>query len=248
MPTNNSLNTIYSSAFYPCLNGCKYIPINFSNLASGNNDLYTVPSGKKAICYQGIVYNANGSSRTIYPQIKISSTYYQTDSSITLSTISTTSIQFLPYVFLSGEIIAINTTGVGVNLWLTVFEFSDSVPITRNLIANLSSGDNTIYTCPTGKMSYPFNLTEFVFDSGFGDLTNMFYRNGTGGSITFSRYFVKSGDTPNANNLLVTNTSGASFTFQGAINNFSPGDAYIVNTNSASTPQIAWVNLIEVPI
>jgi hypothetical protein len=55
-------NSIGGGSFiYPQLTGVKFLNAFGSNLSTGDNDLYTVPTGKKAlVCSAGRAYNQSG--------------------------------------------------------------------------------------------------------------------------------------------------------------------------------------------
>lgn len=231
--------------FGPVLTDIKYPAVFSSNVAVGDTDLYTVPAGKKAIATALSVYNASGSTIVYFLQIKVSSTYYRAGTNISLTTTSQTSNVGISLPILeAGESFSINTDVQGLNVWLKVVEYDDDVPIKSYRILSLANGDNTLMTVPALKTSFILAANRLAYTNG----ASIAYVNDSGGSRTITAYAVPSGGAAGTTNQVevagaVGDDTLQSINFNG---NLSSGDTLVVNTNSGTTVQSAWVNVVEV--
>src|SRR5438270_13421936 len=60
-------------------------------LASGNNDLYTAPAGKRALVRSGVAYNSSGGAISFYHLLKSGGNYYQLSAPFSLAAATQTS-------------------------------------------------------------------------------------------------------------------------------------------------------------
>lgn len=124
--------------------GAKYRGVYGANLSAGDNDLYTVPAGKKAQFMNITFYNSSGTGRVATPQIKISGTYYQVTFAPTVGSLGVATSQ--PSIIANaGEILSVNlaTGATGFNIRAVVIEFDDSVGLKSARVLSLASGNNT---------------------------------------------------------------------------------------------------------
>lgn len=252
-----SVITPSSSIIIPPLNGFygvnpiirngRIIPIRTTVLGNGQNDFYTVPTGKRAAVSYTISNQSGGALNHTF-QIKIAGVYYtfifvQTANNNTTTLIS--NAFNTPPVAEAGDIFSILTTGAGLVLSGFIIEFPTSNPIRSPRLLSLTSGDNTLYTCPVGRVAT-------IGDYRSGNAGLLKYINSTGGARTIHWNVVKKGGTPSAGvNQITTNISAADATGnlqQGSYASLAAGDFISINTNSSLATQIAFVNnLVELP-
>ncbi len=236
------------------LPGIALVPVRGSNLATGNTDLYTVPSGKRAYVNYGVAFNGSGGSVTHYATIKVSGSYYPVSVPIvTANNSAPTSIAVgtgLGIVLEAGEILAINcATTAGLNANFDVYLFDDTANFKSAKNLALSNGANTLYICPTGKKA-SFNFTQLNSANGPAGVVYpaLAVSNFSGGSLSYSLNCVPSGGTAGTGNLLLTPTavSSPNVTSYGTGTNLTADDFLVVTTSSANAGQAAWVNVWEV--
>jgi hypothetical protein len=223
-------------AFSPYLPNVSYTTIIGSNLSTGDNDLYTVPSGKRLYVYQSVsLYNASAGNIAVINEYKRSGTYYLLSNTGTSIGSGNGSIfTMAPIILEAADILSINTaTNNGLNAFYTGQLFDSSSQLKTASVLSLSNGDNTIYTCPAGKSAI---------------IVNSSYYNNSGGAIVTYLNFVPSGSSPGTGNRFATSFSVSDKNFR----NFnlpytlSAGDFVSINTASGNAGQQAWVNVIEI--
>lgn len=227
------------------------------NSISGNNDLYTVPSGRKALVYDFTTTNSTAGSINIFPAIKISGTYYRIGNSVSEGTGGTgqghiygmsSAKNSAPIVLNAGESFSVNTDAVGLSIWAHLVEFDATAPLSRASITSFTAGDNTLLTVTTGK-------TLIMGSQGFASNNNpvvsmqgITYYNNSGAQRTMGGiYLVPSGGSPNnANRFATSNTvfSGLGFNKYLA-GNIASGSSIVINTDSNAAGQFVWVNYQE---
>ena len=209
--------------------------------------IYTPPAGRIAIPW-GPIYVKGGGAGTVtyYPQITISSTNYRLFNDATIGTTQVGNLTtFNCPIILAGENIGFNFSASGVSAVLNIIEV-DAKPIVRGLIAGLVSGDNTLYTCPSGKNAVLMSVT---LGKVFGQANEGYiiaYNPTANGSLTRATNIVPSGGSPTTYNKF--DSSGGTGQYLGsnlANMALSAGDYININTGSGSG-QIAWVNILEI--
>lgn len=228
------------------LTGAKVIHIFGSNLPIGDNDLYTVPAGKRAFYQVAQDYNPTGSNITEYMEIKVSGTYYriQTNATLTGNTGGTLGTA-AGIVLEAGETLSVNTaTTAGLNIWPLVIEFDNTSNLKTSKLLGLASGANTLYTCPA---SHSCTLITSVPGALLGLAGNIAVVT-NGSSPTLTHYLVPSGGTPGTTNQAgVLATGGATRSSMTAVPGMSAGDFISVNSTGSDATTITWVNVLEVP-
>lgn len=216
-------------------NGAAFTNTSF---ASGNNDLYTVPAGRKFILTGAAVYNTSGGTITYYLEAKISGTYYRVggNSGVGNNTFGTVSVSGGNVLLEAGQIVAINASSAGGTLVrITGMEFDAGIPWKTTFFTSFAAGDNTIYTCPAGKRA----LMTGTFLIG----------NASGASRTYSYNHVLSGGSvafANQQGVAVSIGDGASSNLAATANQmFSAGDFMSINSSSATATQYCWINYYE---
>ena len=209
------------------------------NIASGNVDLYTCPAGKRAIVNQVTLTNTTGVTVTSYMQMKVSGTYYRLATNSVISTGTDVSLQSFSLVLEAGESLAINTNNAGLNVFPQIIEFDNTVKTKTVKILSVTSGDNTIYTVPSGKTA--FLLTAAPFRNGVGTI---YYANTSGTTATFT-FNIASGTSSSSSNRIRSSSTGAA-----TVGSYSTGvmipTGYSVLVNTNQTGGHAWVSVIEI--
>lgn len=226
---------------------------NVKNAVSGNNDLYTVPSGRKAVVLDYLATNNTGGTIQHYPQIKISGNYYrigatQSDNPATLGhNYGMSGSRSAPILLNAGESFAVNASAVDLAIWAMIIEFDDSSLLARADLRTWSAGNNILFTVPAGKtvaMGFP-GLTSA--NQPAQNITGVLYFNNTGSSRTISAiYFVKSGDSPGVQNQVAAPGSiGDKTVFSKNFPcNLEAGSTVVIALDSAAAGSFAWVNYI----
>jgi len=218
----------------------------FEDLASGNNDLYTVPAGKKAVVLEPHrLYNNTGGSVSSYSQIKISGTYYRLGLAISQGANSGGNVTFNNSIVLNaGESYSINTGSTGQSVFVSIVEFSDAVPVKRIGSFALASGDNTIYTVPANKKAALITFSSPGLNAGAS--TRMV--NTSGGSVTYTPYSIESGQAKaakyqNEAAAAVGNNAQSTISFSPQL---SDGDYLLINSTSGTAGQTIFGTVIEI--
>lgn len=226
-----------------------YVPLVGGSLAIGNNDLYTVPAGRKALIGQAFrLYNPSAGNITAYGEIKVSGIYYQIVASATLSA-GTGAVQVPPaaIVLNAGESISINcATTAGLNVRGAIAEFDAGVTqIATARILALSSGDQTLLTAPAGKSIMPIATNTSAVSTNQA-IVNVV--NNTGGGVNIYINAVPSGGSVGSTNQLfpataIANNAQATFT----TGTLAAGDFLSVHSDTATAGQVAWVTYYQIP-
>ncbi len=227
-----------------------------NNSASGHNDLYTVPAGRKAIWIDYLVTNSTVGAIGHNPEIKISGTYYSIGTTVSESAgglghnyAPHGSTRFSQTILLNaGESFSVKTDAVGLTIWPNIIEFDDSSPLNRASLSSWSSGDNTLFTVPAGKTIYIGSLApNSLANLPSIALAGITYFNVSGSTRTMGKInIVPSGGSVGATNQFagsnsVLNNSGFSKYFHGCL---GAGDFISINTDANTAGQFAWINYV----
>lgn len=231
--------------FLPQNASAKYIDAKGASLVTGDTDLYTVPTGKKALFFGHSAFNASAGNISYYFQIKVSSTYYRITSVTTLATgVRTTLSDATVIVLGAGEILSINTaTTNGLNILTRVVEFDATLNgIKTSRILALSNGDNTLYTVPTGKTALLLGGADMISSN------QVLVMNDSGANRTYNVYIVPSGGAAGTSNKVeaantIADNVATSFT---CLTTLNTGDFIVVNTDNGAATQTAWVTYAEI--
>ncbi len=214
------------------------------DIASGNVDLYTVPTGMRAIALFA-AFNSAGTTTTYFPQVKIGSTYYRIAPNLTPATLGNGSVNF-GYIYEAGETIAVNTSQAGLNVMLGILLFPNTNALkTVKLFSGIASGNNILYKVPTNKKACIFGFNTFANSSGSAGVT---FVNATGGTVTYKLYYVPKADVnPSTANQMAQASVANLASTGGSINAIamSPGDSIQFTSGVATTGQFAFVTVIE---
>lgn len=227
----------------------------YKNITStGNIDLYTCPTGKRAIaCEIELFNNSSANLSNFYTTVKIGGTYYQSTAA-TASVVNNTGIsKSSHYILEAGETIAVNiagTPGQPCNVWGGVWEFDNTSNLRSSKITTFIAGDNTVYTVPAGKTA---TLLPNTFTPCSGASGTLSYGNlsGTPGVTQRTILFnlVPSGGTPGSTNQIipsttVANPSASTPTCVGLT--MASGDFVSINSDSNAAGQFAFVTVVEI--
>lgn len=244
MVTQNSTNSIVSWLFQQ-LTWVKYVRCFGSNLPTWDNDLYTVPAGKKAMVMpNGRAYNPSVGSITHTAEIKVSGSYYKLCTPATLTTWTWAAISWPigGIVISAGESFSVNTTTtawLNYTIWILEFDATNSLSTYRVLA--LSNWDNTIYTCWTWLTAYPLSITA-VANNNLNVCNNSWW------ARSYTVYSVPSGWAAGTTNQLypASNHNDATWTSYGLWWYLSAWDFIVLNTNDGTAWQVAWINVFEI--
>ncbi len=222
--------------------------------AANYTDLYTVLPSRKAIVGSWSANNQSGSTSDTYLALKRAGVYYRISVLRTLLTVQgiNDNMGNFPFVFEAGDVIAVFATNTNMNTKLAVVTFDSSSALKSIVKTGLTSGDNTVYTCPTGKR---LRLAGGNGGNQWIVSINAFWPNDTGNTRTVKQYFVPSGDSVRAQNQFAQ-TSGSIINLTNTIVNkantgaifinFEAGDAWVLNLDSApSGGQFAYITGFE---
>lgn len=218
--------------------------IQSASLANGDNDIYTVPTGKKFLFGRVGFYNASGGSITCYPEVKIGGTYYRVGANAAVgnNTFNAPVVVAPNLVLSAGQVLAVNTNAAGINLvYITGYEFDAGIPLTTTFTTSFSAGDNTVYTCPSGKTAVLSTTTAAAVSNGLR------YYNSSGGTRTIYANQVLSGGSPSTTNQCwdaeaVTNNNN---TVIELTNVLSAGDFINLNVDANTATQYCWITAYE---
>jgi len=209
-----------------------------TNLSATTTDIYTAPSGTRVL-WNMYASTTNATPGTVTLKVKSSGNYYKIASTPSftpsLTTINSVS-PALAYVLESGESVAVTTTQQGVSIWVTAV----MIPTTsflKTIKSTLVSGDNTVYTVPTGYKVMG------VLSSGLGGPANGVgdaITQSSGGNLTYKRYWNSIQIDPG-----IVVTSGAPLGNQ--MVNLNSGDVIVVNSTSSDVSQLYWTTVYEIP-
>lgn len=216
--------------------------------ATGNSDIYTCPTGKRAIITEITVFNGHASlSATLVAMLKIGGIYYPATPSASI-TAQLTGSRSVTYILEAGETIAVNMTQQPFNVVVTIMEFDNTSNLKSAKLVTpaLTSGDNTIYACPAGKSALVLNNTLTMCSATIGTFS---YGNNSGGNITAKFNVVPNGGSPSASTQMSTSTSvstGLGFAPTATSFTMGPGDFISVNLSAGGADQIAFVTVVEI--
>jgi hypothetical protein len=147
----------------------------------------------------------------------------------------------------SGETLAINTSQAGLNFWYSIFEYDATYPIYSPKILNLISGDNTIYTVPSGKTASGLggNMVTTIVAANRSSFRCI---NVSGGTAQYTLYFIPNGGVKGVSNQVsaATNVSNNNGFFPQVIPCLNGGDFVVLNTSVGTGIQTAWMNVVEI--
>lgn len=243
--TQNVINNLFMLANAGvALLDMSLVNVNQVVATSGENDLYTVPAGRRALISNFYVNSQGSVSAT--PHFKNSGTYYPGGANATSLTAGTPQnlMLLLPLILDAGETLSVLlSSATSVNCWPQIVEFSNKSPVKSIKFLNLQSGNNLLYTCPAGKTACcldPYLNFGGASATSEGSIT-------ASGTIYFQ--FVPNGQSAGTGFRISNNintSSGINASSVTRAPSFGPGDSLYVNS-TASSNVVAFVNIVEIP-
>lgn len=235
---SNLLGGIYP---IPLLVNAKYIAAQSLNMVATTTDVYTVPTGKRALILGAYLANQGANNPNIQVKYKIGGSYYRATATSLISSGTVTTVAHT-IVLEAGESISITTDASGISYWVRGVEYDANVALYSPRLVSLSSGNNTLYTVPSGKTAYVWaNNTP-------GTTGQVFFGNDSGGTRTISYNQIPSGGSVSTDNQVTAAISAgnASLNTQGVISSMGAGDFININTNAATATQMCWTVVAEI--
>ncbi|HRH54653.1 MAG TPA: hypothetical protein PLN38_15095 [Chitinophagales bacterium] len=229
------------------MQNAKYITGIYPSLASGNNDLYTVPAGKRALISAGTnIYNNTGGAINCYRQIKVSGSYYRISATTSATANALTLVNSsIPIILEAGESIVINAASTGCTAHQLIIEFDNTSTYKSPKILSLANGDNTLYQVPANYMAF---LPTPNTGAGVQLTPSLCVFNSSGGLRTYVLYNVKSGQAVSNTYKFAGGTAADLSIYQPITGStFGDGDKIVLNTDAAGN-QVAWCNIYEKPV
>lgn len=253
-PTNKkiALSSLFASPVsggIPYLENVKTVGGFFGSIATGDNDLYTVPAGKRAMfitsCY---MYNNSGVGNIVATlNAKVGGTYYRISSSKTVSNAAASTSDWLAGAVCleAGDSLSVNTTtNNGLNLWVSLLEFDATSGVKNGRVLGLATGHNTMFTLASGKTGGAFPSL-----SGTSSASRVIISNDSGGTRTYSINYVPNGGSAGDTNKITANATVNNLTTSNtsllAPVAFSALDSLSINIDTGHASTSAWATYIE---
>ncbi len=235
----------FTNSLLPILPSGKIAQVFNQATVNGNNDLYTVPAGKRAVL-AGSALNQSGGSLNVINQLKINGAYVQV--AVTAAVANNASLNLIPFNTLpiaeAGETISLNCNGV-LHLFAAIILLDQNDGVRSPKLTTLNAGDNLVYTCPANRIAFITNGS----NSGNAPVRSF---NQSGGTRTYKLRCVPNGQAPSD----TFNLSAAWTTANGVSTNqviaepafMSPGDYLSLNVDAGTATQFFYLlNLVEFP-
>jgi hypothetical protein len=230
------------------LSNVKFVRAFGANMPVGNNVLYTVPAGKKALLFNTSTrfHNNNAVSMVGHKPAILSGGVYYPISTWGNATVGQYSLASgTSFCLEAGESMVEVIDGAnGFTVGYILMEFDDTAPMRTVRVENLALGNNTIYTCPAGKTATGVSST-WRETAPATSLANY-----SGASRTYIPYFVPNGLAADATTqmLAATALSDKTITNYTCSSNMEEGDSIVINTNNGTAGQFSWMTIIELDV
>jgi hypothetical protein len=229
---------VVENSYYAPMPAFSLASFPFTVCGSGDNIITpTIPVGYKALIPAGMagVSNPTSSNITMSYFLRRSSTNYF----IGTISLSNSTFRAPPVVLEPGDGLVVNGSAPG----LVVSGIYFLVPDTSNLkisLTFLNSGDNTLYTCPTGKQAILWGALPI----GVGSFFSQVY-NSSGGTLTVKWHHVPSGGAADGTNIFAYQTINANVVGQPTVPGqlFTAGESFVINMNNVGpcwTPTVIY--------
>jgi hypothetical protein len=213
-----------------------------SALAAGQNDLYTVPAGRRLFVIQVNGFQTAGASGTINLQTKVGGTYYSMTGNIATTLNTFVAVTSASMALEAGETLSVFTVGTTINVPVAAWECDAAgCNVKSARLFGTAAGANLIYTCPALKTAISLGVN-FIQQGPAFEVVN-----DASGAHTFQAFFVPAGQ---AADLAHQITQSASVAASARLNfntsyNFAAGDALYITPSANSAAQVAWINILE---
>ncbi len=231
------------------LPGITYINANQVVSASGQNQIYTVPAGRRALISRvdcnaqssvsaGVCFNNGGS-------------YFPGGGSAVSLTAGTPQnlMTTLPLILDAGEILSVVLqSALSVNVWPQIIEFDASAPLKSGKFLNCANGNNLVYTVPAGKTMIALDRSlnhGGILTTGFGQMsstTQMYWMVVPNGQSPASTFRISNTVTPSGGATLAGAIAQSNTRFP----SLNPGDMIYINASNA-LGGCGYYNYLEIP-
>lgn len=233
---DSSLLTDLSVPALSLLPGWTTTRATVASSAVGSNDVYTVPTGKRAIILGTGTYNPNVATVAVFVEIKtVGGTYIRAGGNIVAAVSGRAAIN-PNYIFEAGETLSVNTASTTCVIVAGIILFPNTVPL-RSYRVQPSLTPQTLFTATTNT----FGITNFspITTSSI----QITYVNGTGGTLSLTETWTPNGGSGIVVTAVPTGTITAIGTSLGAI--FNTGDTLVVTSSSNTATQLAFITVWE---
>lgn len=231
------------SQWSPQLSSVQIVPLKFTG-ASGDQDIFTVPAGKRAtIMMQS--YNPTVGAITTFTEIKSGGVYYQCSASTSRSanTAATLSNPFLGIPTLeAGETFALNCSALGLLIKGCIYVWNTTEALRGAKVNQLVNGSNDVYTVPAGKVAV-ITCVNQAAGSAF-----IQYFNGSGTNRTFNWTITPSGGAAENFSAPLPGTGTNTVSNVNQVICLAAGDKLSIVTDSGTPQQMAFLpTIMELP-
>jgi hypothetical protein len=141
----------------------------FSGLSAAQNDVYTVPAGRRLALNGYVATQTSGSTGTVIPTVKIGGLYYPLQAPLTPGGVSNASV--LNVILEAGMVLGFTTTTTTVNVSLSAFEFDAQGSNIRTIFTpGTAAGTPTMYTVAAGQTAAILGTNVTPFQSYGGTI------------------------------------------------------------------------------
>lgn len=222
------------------------------SLPAGDQVLYTVPTGKKALVVDVWVTNPTAGGITYFTKLTTPNGTFQIGAGKTEGAAGighnygSNGSNSIPIVMNAAEVLTINSSALGLSAWLSVIEFDASSALSRWDIQTWVNGNNVLYTHPAGKTVVFGSISGTAINNPVETMTGFAIFNASGSTRTYvGPYIVPAAGSPTTSNQF--GGSNALISGQGFFKFFpgglATGDTIVITTSDANnTGQIAWIN------
>lgn len=147
----------------------KYVNATTTSLtAYTQQDVYTVPAGRRAVLIDMNMYNNTALSVSFNPYVKIAGSYYRLSNSTSTASSKSNAQPTTPFIAEAGESFAIrsDTTSANTPTYVNVIEYDASVPVFTKRAIDPTTATTTIYTVPSGVSSFVLPASGSFLTSG----------------------------------------------------------------------------------
>ena len=242
LQNSSDLDRFITTASWP-LSGCDVMATFTSNISIGTTTLYTVPTGKKAMVLGGTGWNSSGGNIVATWVYGVGGVDHRMSPDTTIGTLAQHVVTPQTAFLNAGDTVKITTTtNNGLNQWTKILEFDANSQVKSVFLEAPASGNNTLYTVPTGKKAI-IGATGAGFASAI-----VYFSNESGAAKTFYCNLVPSGGAVATTNQITGNITANDEAINTSGNTnavMAAGDFINVNLSAAATASLAWVNIFE---
>lgn len=256
-----SVTDVFGNGAVLSPNAASATPGVLVSTTSAHTDGYTCPatnpaSGNAARCewWFATAFNTTGGGVNVWPEIKISGTYYPIGVAVSVASVTAQTYQ-IGYVMEAGETVALNAASTaGINMVVSI-KVVDATALMRSYkLLTYLSGANTLYTVPSSTYAEVYSAVNFGYNSQINP--GFRYVNTTGGGRAIGANYVAcvtvvagictvSGTIATGNKLYNASPASATASNIPMSTNMGPGDFINFITDSTLTTQFAWINVSE---